>query len=132
MRTLLISLAAAASTVALAAPASAQWYPPPYGYAWGYHGNYGQVRRLQVRIDQLQRQIRRLDNRDIITERERRRLMNESRDIERRLRRMARFGLHPREAYAIQNRIARLEHRIWRDANDGRRWGRYGYYGRRW
>ena len=129
MRTLLITLAAAASTVALATPASAQYYyPQPRGYAYGYQGNYGQVRRLQVRIDQLQRQIRRLDNRDIISERETRRLLNESRDIERRLRRSARYGLHPREAYAIENRIARLEHRLWRDANDGRRrWSRYGY-----
>ena len=40
MRKFLIPLAAAASTVALAAPASAQWYPQPqpqpYGYGYGY------------------------------------------------------------------------------------------------
>ena len=46
MRKFLISAALMASTVAVAAPASAQWYPQGYGYNY----NYGQVRRLQVRI----------------------------------------------------------------------------------
>lgn len=44
MRKFLIPLAAAASTVALAAPAAAQWYPQPQpqAYAYGYQNPYQQ------------------------------------------------------------------------------------------
>ena len=41
----------------------------PQGYGYGYN-NYGQIRRLQVRIDQLQRQISHLDRLNILSERE--------------------------------------------------------------
>lgn len=135
MRTLLISLAAAASALALASPASAQYYPyppqpqpygyggAPYGQAYGYHNNWGQVRSLQVRIDNLQRQIAQLDARDRISEREARRLREDARNLERRLRVAARNGLHPAERSQIEYRLARLEQRLFRDARDGRRWG---------
>ena len=125
MRITLITLAAAASALAVAAPASAQYFPVPQGNAYGYQHNYGQVRRLQVRIDQIQRQINRLDSRDILSEREARRLRLESRELERRLRIAARNGLHPAERYDIERRLARLEQRLYRDARDGNRWGRY-------
>ena len=158
MRTFVISLAATASALAVATPAAAQYYPQQpygygypsqpqgygygypsqpqgYGYGYGYHNNYGQVRRLQARIDQLQHRIARLDSRDRISEREARRLREESRNVERHLRRAARYGLHPQEAYSIEHRIARLEQHIRRDVRDGNRWGRrYGYgqgYGQR-
>ena len=91
MRKVLISIAAAASALAMASPASAQYFPVrqyipvPHGYAYGYHNNYGQVRALQSRINYIQHQINRLDSRDIITEREARRLRNESRALEHRL-----------------------------------------------
>jgi hypothetical protein len=137
MRTLLISLAAATSALAFASPASAQYYPAPpppgygygqgYGQGYGYQNNWGHVRGLQHRIDQLQRRIARLDNRDFLSEREARRLRQESRDIERRLRHAARYGLHPQEAAGIHRRIERLEFRIFRDANDRNRWARHGY-----
>ena len=88
MRKFLISAALMASTVAVAAPAAAQWAPQPYGgyrqpygNAYGYN-NYGQVRRLQVRIDQIQRQIRQLDRRNILSNREARRLNDEARGLE--------------------------------------------------
>lgn len=146
MRTLLISLAATASALAFATPASAQWGappppPPPYGNAYGYgyaapHGNaygyqnpYGQVRALQARIDQLQRTINRLDRRDVIREREANRLRDSSRNIERRLQRSARHGLNPREAYDMQRRIGQLEQRIALVLRDGHRWARND---RRW
>ena len=130
MRKFIISAALAASALAAAAPAAAQWYPSqPPGYGYGYHGNYGQVRRLQARIDQLQRQIDQLDRRDILSEREARRLRDESRGLEWRLRRAARYGLDGREAYNIERGIARLEYRIQREARDGNNW-RGGYYGR--
>ena len=48
MRKLLITIATAASALAVAAPASAQYLPQPRGYAYGYN-NYGHVRALQCR-----------------------------------------------------------------------------------
>ena len=123
MRKFLISAALAVSTVAVAAPAAAQWAPPQ---AYGYNDGYGQVRRLQVRIDQLQRQIARLDSRDILSEREAARLRNDSRQVEYRLRSAARYGLNGRERYEIERRIARLEHRIQREAGDRNRYRGYG------
>jgi hypothetical protein len=129
MRKFLVLTAAAVSALAVAAPAAAQYYPAPpppgYGYnqGYGYNNNYGHVRSLQVRIDRLQRRIARFDARDRISEREARRLRDESRDIERRLRRAARYGLNPQEYASINYRIQRLEHRIFRDARDGNRWG---------
>jgi hypothetical protein len=133
MRKLTITLAAAASALAFAAPASAQYWPVPapvpQGYGYGYHDNYGQVRRLQVRIDQIQRQIQRLDRRNILSEREARRLFQDSRELERRLFIASRNGLHPQERYEIERRLARLEQRLWRDARDGHRWGPNAYQG---
>jgi hypothetical protein len=132
MRTFLITLAAAASALAVATPASAQYFPVPQGNAYGYN-NYGQARRLDARIDAIQRQITVLDRRNILSDREARRLRNDSRELERRLRIAARNGLHPRERYDIERRLARLEQRLFRDARDGNRWandGRYGVYDR--
>lgn len=135
MRKVLVSAALLASTVAIAAPAAAQWAPPAYGYgqpqgyAYGYHNNYGQVRRLQVRIDHIQRQINRLDRRNILSEREAARLRYESRNIEQRLRYAARNGLNGRERYQIERGIARLERHVHREARDGNRWGNYGNNG---
>lgn len=130
MRTLLFTLAAATSALAVAAPAAAQYspqhYPQPPGYAYGHQGNWGLTRSLQVRIDNIQRQIERLDRRNILSEREARRLRQDSREIERRLRYTARNGLHPAERHDIERRLARLERRLWRDARDGNRWG-HGY-----
>jgi TolA-binding protein len=131
MRKILFTVAAAASALAFAAPASAQNYPgqyypgqqAPYGNAYGYN-NYGHVRSLQAHIDQVQRQISRLDQRNILSEREAYRLRNESRDIERQLRYMARNGLNPNEANSINYRINRLEQRVAYEARDGNRWGR--------
>jgi hypothetical protein len=129
MRKFLISATLMASTIAVAAPAAAQWAPPPpaygygqQGYANGYNGNYGQVRRLQVRIDQLQRQIVQLDRRNILSNREANRLRNESRSLEQRLRYAARNGLNGREGYDIERGIQRLEYRIQREARDGNGW----------
>ena len=141
MRKFLISAALMASTVAIAAPAAAQWAPAPQygygqpqGYAYGYN-NYGQIRRLQVRIDQIQRQIVQLDRRNILSNREANRLRDESRSIERRLRNASRYGLQGRERYDIERRIARLEQHVYREARDGNNWrndryGRNGYYDR--
>lgn len=150
MRKILISVAAAASALAVATPAAAQYYPAPppppgygygspygapYGNAYGYQNNWGMVRSLQARVDNLQRQIRQLDRRRLITSREARSLRDESRAVEYRLRETARNGLSPREHRAIEVRLARLEHRIQREVMDGRRnyrgYSQYRGYGDR-
>lgn len=125
MRKVLIGVAAVASALAVASPASAQYYPAPQGpvNGYGYNNNHGSVRNLQVRIDRLQQRIARLDSRDRISEREARRLREESRDIEKRLAKASRNGLNPQEYASVNYRIQRLEQRIYRDANDGNRWG---------
>ena len=112
MRKVLISLAAAGSALAFATPAAAQYYPQQQPYGYGYNNNYGQVRALQVRINQLQRQIERLDRRDRVSERAADRLRNEANSIERRLRFTARNGLNPYEANDIHRRISILEQRV--------------------
>ena len=132
MRKILFTVAATASALAVAAPAAAQWGPAapvPYGNAYGYNynNNWGHVRSLQARIDNLQRRIARLDNRDRISEREARRLREATRELEYRLRVAGRNGLHPVEAQRIEYRLVRLEQRLMRDAWDGRRWGQTHY-----
>jgi opacity protein-like surface antigen len=126
MRKFVIAAALAASALTAAAPAAAEWYPPqPQGYGYGYN-NYGQVRRLQARVDNVQRQINNLDRRNILSNREASRLRNDSRDVERRLHDVARNGLSGWEAQDIDRRIGRLEYRVQREARDGNRYG--GYY----
>ena len=126
MRKFLISAALVASTIVATAPAAAQWAPQPQGYANGYN-NYGQVRRLQARVDQVQRQISRLDSRNILSEREAGRLRADSRNLERRLHIAARNGLNSREGYDIERGIQRLEVRIQREARDGNRYNNAGW-----
>jgi opacity protein-like surface antigen len=131
MRKFIFAAAIAASTLAVSAPAAAQWYPPqPQGNAYGYN-NYGQVRRLDARIDAMQRHIKRLDQRDVLSEREARDLRSQSNDVERRLRVAARNGLNGWEANDIERRVQRLEVRIQREARDGNGW-RSGYNNAGW
>ena len=129
MRKYLISAALLGSTIAFATPAAAQWYPPqPQGYAYGYQNNYGQTRRLEVRIMQIRNQIRQLDRRDILSNREARRLDAEARSLQYQVRQLGYNGLNRRERYDIERRIARLEWQVRREANDGdRRYGQNGY-----
>ena len=123
MRKIILSFAAAGAALIAASPAAAQYYPQPqqpapYGYNNGYNGNgynngfrgnWGEVRALQARIDNVERQIARLDRRDRIGDRSADRLRDDADKIERRLREHARGGLDPREAGDIQYRIQRLE-----------------------
>lgn len=127
MRKFLVSAAIAASTLVAAAPAAAQWYPPqPQGYGYGYN-NYGQVRRLQARVDAMQSQINHLDRRNILSNREANRLRGDARGLENRLHRAARYGLNGREAYDIERGIQRMEVRIQREARDGNGWRNAGW-----
>ena len=140
MRKILISLAAAGAALAIASPASAQYYPgQPYGYGYGqpygygYNGygynNYGQVRSLQYRIDAVERQINRLDRYNPVGNRAADGLRREANRIEDRLHRAARYGLNPYEANDIQVRIARLEQRVQYASAYGYRYGYNGYNG---
>jgi len=122
MRKFLISAAVAASTIAVASPAAAQYYPQPQGYAYGYN-NHGQTRRLLARVDQIRRQIERFDARDRISEREARDLRREANALRDRVRRASFNGLSFRERQAIEIRIARLEQRVQHELRDGNRWG---------
>ena len=136
MRTVLISLAAAASALAVATPASAQWTIQPYpapSYGNGYGSGFSDPRGLQVRIDRVQWQIRDFDRRNILSNREARRLRDKSVSIEHKLLHASRNGLSPWEARDIGSRIARLEEQVHREARDRNgRWGRQaGYYGDR-
>ena len=146
MRKLLISTILAASTLAIAAPAAAQWtlsygnqyggqygnqYGGQYGNAYGYN-NYGQTRSLMVRINRLEQQIRQLDRRNILSEREADRLRWQANQIERQLRQASYNGLNGYERRNFEIRIARLEQNIRYQANDGNRYGdrnnsAYGY-----
>lgn len=130
MRKVLISVAAAGSALAFAAPAAAQYLPAPtvpYGNAYGYQNNWGQVRSLQARLDNVERRIDRADRRNIIRGKTAERLREEAYGIERRLRKNARYGLNPYEANDVQVRIARLEQRLQWAMNE--RGNRYGWNG---
>src|SRR6185369_7109642 len=128
------------SVLAIATPAAAQYYPQPqpygspygapYGNAYGYN-NFGQVRMLQVRLNNVERQINRLDRRNRIGDREADRLRREANRVENRLRNLGRNGLNPYEANDVNRRIAILEQRVQYAVNNGwnRSGQRYGWNG---
>lgn len=127
MRKILLSLAAPCAVLAAASPATAQYYPQPYGYRYNGYGynDYGQVGALHARIDRIEWQINRLDRYNGVPNGVADRLREEARRLEYRLNRAARYGLNPYETNDIQVRIAQLEQRVqYASAN---RYGRYGY-----
>lgn len=121
MRMFLVAASFVTSTIFVAGPATAKLAPQ----SWDY-GDHGQARRLQVRIDKLQRQIDHLDSRNILSRREAARLRNESRDLERQLRYASRNGLNGRERHDVERGIQRLEAHIQREARDGNRYNDHG------
>ena len=128
MKKTVLALIAAGSALAVATPATAQYYNAPYGNAYGYQNNWGQVRSLQARINNVQRQIRQLDRVNRIRDGQADRLRREANQIENRLQRATRFGLNGYEANDINIRIARLEQRVQYSMAQryGRNWNR-GY-----
>jgi len=143
MRRIVLSIAAAGAALVAASPVAAQYYPQPqptpygyngysngYGYNNGFQGNWGQVRALQVRVDNIERQINRLDRHDRIRDRSADRLRDEANRIEDRLHRSARNGLNPYEMRDIEVRIARLEQQVRFSLANG--YGRYGDRDDRW
>jgi hypothetical protein len=139
MRKVLISIAAAASLAAFAAPASAQPYGnltpyaapaynySPYNYGRGYNG-YAFVQQMQARVQRIRGDIRNMEMRRILSPREARSLDKEARAVQRRIYRAPRGGLRVSEARGIENRIRNLEIRVSREARDWN--GRAGHYRR--
>jgi len=132
MRKFLISVAAAGSALALAAPASAQWAPPayqyqPYNYGNGFSGHRF-ARSMETRVQRIRNDIRDMQARRILGWREARQLDNEARQIQRRIFFASRNGIQPGEARNVERQIRRLEYRISREASD---WNnRPGHYHR--
>lgn len=136
MRKVMISLAVAGSALAFAAPASAQFYPAqtypayqgqPNAYGYGYDQHRGGTRKLQRRVDRIQRDIEQLRARRIITRNGANGLRSESRGIERRLYQASHNGLRRDEMRNIEYRIARLEQHVRREVADGNRRFGNGY-----
>ena len=135
MRKVLISAILAASTMAVATPAAAQWtqsygnqYANQYGGQYGNaYNDYGQTRRLMARLNQVEQQINILDRRNVLSDREANQLRYQANMIERQLRQASYNGLNGYERRNIEYGIARLEQSIRYQANNGNRWGNNGY-----
>ena len=133
MRKFLIPIVAAASTLAIAAPASAQWAPPvyhyqPYNYGRGYNGmNF--ARSMEQRVQRIRGDIRDLQARRVLSWSEARSLENQAANLQRRIFWASRNGIQPGEARRLENQIRNLEFRISREATDwNNRPGRYRRY----
>lgn len=133
MRKFLIPIAAAASALTIAAPASAQWAPPvyryqPYNYGHGFNG-FNFARSMQTRVQRIRSDIRALQQRRILSFGEARSLENQARNLQFRIFRASRNGIQPGEARSLENQIRNLEFRVQREARDfNNRPGRYRRY----
>lgn len=137
MRNALISLAAAVSVAAVAAPATAQphgnltpyaapvYTYSPYNYGRGYNGS-AFIQQMQARVQRIRADIRNMEMRRILSIREARSLNREASAVERRIYRSPRGGIRIAEARGIESRIRNLEIRVSREARDwNNRPGRY-------
>jgi uncharacterized sporulation protein YeaH/YhbH (DUF444 family) len=120
MRKVLISLAAAAATIAVAAPASAQVYGNHYGYGYQNAGN------LRAEIQQVRYQTSILARQGRLTRGESRDLNRDIANAERAIYNANYRGLSPWEAQNLQQRVARLRYEVARYSDYDRRGG-YAY-----
>lgn len=132
MRKYLVPIVAAASTLAIAVPASAQaWAPPVYNYQPYYYGHgfsgHSFARSMQSRVERIRRDIRQMEYRRILSPRETRALENQAFNLQGRIYRASLNGIQPWEAQRLENQIRRLEYRVSREATD---WNRHPGYGR--
>jgi len=122
MRKYLIILATAASALAIATPASAQWAPPVYRYAPYDYGSAFSGHRfaasMEGRVQRLRADIRALEVRRIVSRSEARSLDMQARNLQRRIFVASRNGIGPREARNLEWGIRNLERRIQREASD--------------
>ena len=124
MRNLVLGLAAAASAVAIATPATAQYYPREYGYGRDYGGRtaaYGDFGALQRRLYNVQRSL------DGVPPRAAYRLNAEAAALQRQLQMASRNDLNPYEAHNLDVRIGQLERRLQSVSNRGYGYNRYSY-----
>jgi hypothetical protein len=130
MRKLLISLAAAASTLAVAAPASAQWYPQPGPYAGGYGGysTPAAMQEFQARLQRIRAHVQELGMRGVISPRQVDRFQREADATDRQMWRKARHGLSYGDRMSVNERIARLQEAVEVTARGNAGYGRrYGW-----
>ena len=113
MRTFLIS-AALLSSVAIAAPAAAQYRG--YGYGDGPTRSH----QIERQIETLRDRIRRAEDRDLISPREEDRLLARLGDIARRYDQFRRNGLSRREHQELQFRLQELRQRLQSERREGR------------
>src|SRR3954471_23425228 len=108
MRKFMIPIVAAASTLAIAAPASAQvvrWAPPvyqynPYNYGYGFSGtNF--ARSMADRVQRVRSDIRVMQQRHVLSWSEARNLNRQAENLERRIFRAQRGGIRPGEARSL-------------------------------
>lgn len=131
MRKLLIPIVAAASALAVAAPAAAQaWAPPGNNYQQNNYNNYRQdnynprshelnfPRAMQARVERIRGEIRSMQERRMLSWREARSLEYQASRIQDRLWRDSRYGMQPDEARRIEAGINRLEYRVSSEANN--------------
>ena len=131
MRKFLIPIAAAASAVAVAVPAAAQyvqWAPPvyqynPYNYGNGFRAS-NFARSMEVRVQRVRNDIRVMRAQRILSRNEARRLDNQARRLQDRIFRASRYGINPYEARSLENQIFHLQRSVAREANDWDRRGR--------
>ena len=132
MRKVLISLAAAAATMSVAAPASAQWgnMTPGYGapaYGYGYNASFS-VNRYQRELQQIRVQADRLARSGRLTRAEARDLFRDIHNAERSIYRVGYNGVSPWEARSLEQRMQRIRYEMRRYADyDGRRGYNRGY-----
>lgn len=122
MRKYLIPIVAAASTLAVAAPASAQYAPPvyryqPYNYGNGFEGHRFAA-EMNNRVQRIRHDIRAMQARRILGFGEARALESEAANLQRRIFFASRNGIQPGEARRLENGIRRLEYRVQREATD--------------
>jgi hypothetical protein len=136
MRKFLIPIVAAASALAVAAPAAAQyvqWAPPvyqynPYNYGYGFNGiNF--ARSMADRVQRIRHDIRVMQQRRVLSWNEARNLDMQAQNLQRRIFRAQRGGIRPGEARRLENQIFNLQRNVAREANDwDRRFGRHRRY----
>ena len=122
MRKFLLPIVGAASALAVAVPASAQWAPPVYRYqpyAYGNAFSYRTfARSMEVRVQRLRTDIRALQARRILSWSEARSLERQAAHLQVRIYRASRNGIQVGEARRLENQIRNLEYRIQREARD--------------
>ena len=122
MRKFVLPIAAAASALAIAAPASAQWAPPvyryqPYNYGYGFRYQ-AFAQQMENRVQRVRNDIRVMQGRRILSYREGRNLEQQASNLQRRIYRASRNGIQPGEARRLENQLRNLEFRVQREATD--------------